>query len=100
MKMVNFETYRNNIKKLDVDENFFIKNSKIEKIFENADLFFNSLINFKKIKFLKEEIKSNKISICKYENMFVRSSFKITNKILTISHRLYLEKRMMKNDNK
>ena len=40
--MIYFETYRNNIKKLDVDENFFIKNSKIEKIFENADLFFFS----------------------------------------------------------
>ena len=98
--MIYFETYRNNIKKLDVDENFFIKNSKIEKIFENADLFFFSLTNFKKGKFLKEEIKSNKISICKYENMFVISSFKITNKILTLTHKLFAEKRIIKNDSK
>ena len=98
--MIYFETYRNNIKKLDVDENFFIKNSKIEKIFENADLFFFSLTNFKKGKFLKEEIKSNKISIFKYEKMFVSSSFKITNKILTLTHKLFVEKRIIKNDSK
>ncbi len=98
--MIYFETYRNKIKKLDIDSNIFLKNSKIEKIFEIADLFFFSLTNIKKKIFLKEEITSNKIKISKFENIFVRSSYKITNKILILTHELYVGKRIIKNETK
>ena len=96
--MVYFETYRNKIKKIDIDPNIFLKKSKIEKVFEIADLFFFSLTNIKKKIFLKEDIKSNQINISKFENIFVRSSYKITNKILTLTHTLYVGKRTIKND--
>ena len=96
--MVYFETYRNKIKKIDIDPNNFLKKSKIEKVFEIADLFFFSLTNIKKKIFLKEDIKSNQINISKFENIFVRSSYKITNKVLTLTHTLYVGKRTIKND--
>ena len=51
--MVYFETYRNKIKKIDIDPNIFLKKSKIEKVFEIADLFFFSLTNIKKKNFFK-----------------------------------------------
>ena len=96
--MVYFETYRNKIKKIDIDPNIFLKKSKIEKVFEIADLFFFSLTNIKKKIFLKEGIKSNQTNISKFENIFVRSSYKIANKVLTLTHTLYVGKRTKKNE--
>ena len=88
-----FETYRNLIDKLDLDDQKYLKISKIEAIFETAEIFFFSLFGKRKSININNKIQTRQVQIKGFSIIYVRSSYKIINNILSLTHKLYIERK-------
>ena len=88
-----FETYRNLIDKLDLDDQRYLKISKIEATFENAEIFFFSLFDKCKSTKINDKIQIRQTPIRGFCVIFVRSSYKIINNVLYLTHKLCIERK-------
>ena len=87
-----YETYRNLIDKLDFDDQKYLKISKIEAVFETAEIFFFSLFDKRKSTSINNKIQTRQIRIKGFSIIFVRSSYKIINNNLYLTHKLYIKR--------
>ena len=96
----NIETFRNVINQYDITNDNLIKNSVIQRTFEEAMVFSNALLKLDFIHVEKEEIsiKNYNITFNAYNSLCIISDFYINdNNTIEITHNLFKDKNLLNN---
>ena len=91
--MQTYETFRNIIEKIELDDQRYLKISKIEATFENAEIFLFSLFDKCKSTKINDKIQIRQTQIRGFCIIFVISSYKIKNNVLYLTHKMYIERK-------